>query len=298
MHETSRSTLLFVHGLTAMHPGGGTATGVVDLPVQRERHTRWPTVPGSTLKGVLRATCAADEDWTRTAFGPPPQESGSPYAGALSFSDARLLAFPVRSLKGVFAWTTCPAVLERLRRDLSLAGRPDTDFPDVPQVSGDRALCPQGSPLLIDPDGLMLEEFDFRREASDAGAAAWIADRAIADPATAGRLRNRLVVLPDDAFCHFASHATEVSARIGLDSETGTVRDGALFWEEYLPPETLFYAMVTAGDSRREDHTDKAADILRRLREALPDTLQIGGNATLGKGLCAVRLAPREGEQC
>ncbi len=47
------SALLFIHCLTGLHPGSGTALGVVDLPVQRERHTRWPIVPGSSLKGVL-----------------------------------------------------------------------------------------------------------------------------------------------------------------------------------------------------------------------------------------------------
>ena len=41
-------------------------------------------------------------------------------AGAVAFSDARILAFPVRSLSGVFAWVTCPAVLDRLSRDFGL----------------------------------------------------------------------------------------------------------------------------------------------------------------------------------
>ena len=51
------ANLLFIHALTGVHPGGGTALGVVDLPVQRERHTQWPMIPGSSLKGVLRDTC-------------------------------------------------------------------------------------------------------------------------------------------------------------------------------------------------------------------------------------------------
>lgn len=54
----SDKTLLFVHALTGLHPGSGTALGVVDLPVQRERHTDWPLIPGSSLKGVMRAECA------------------------------------------------------------------------------------------------------------------------------------------------------------------------------------------------------------------------------------------------
>src|SRR4051794_4247895 len=49
--------LLFLHAQTGLHPGSGTALGAVDLPVQRERHTQWPTIPGSALKGILRDVC-------------------------------------------------------------------------------------------------------------------------------------------------------------------------------------------------------------------------------------------------
>ena len=230
MPQASETALMFIHCLTATHPGSGTALGVVDLPVQRERHTQWPTIPGSTLKGVLRAESAArDSNWTHTAFGSP-VSNGSAHAGALSISDARLLAFPVRSLKGVFAWTTCPAVLDRLRRDLALVGGPFSRFPETRGVSGNDALCPAQSPLLIDGKAMLLEEFDFTRSADDAGVADWVADNALSDGATAARLRSNLVVLPDDSFVHFVRHATDVSARIGLDHEKRTVKDGALFW--------------------------------------------------------------------
>ncbi|HPZ82549.1 MAG TPA: RAMP superfamily CRISPR-associated protein, partial [Thermogutta sp.] len=48
---------LFLHAQTGLHPGTGTALGVVDLPVQRERHTQWPTIAASALKGILRDVC-------------------------------------------------------------------------------------------------------------------------------------------------------------------------------------------------------------------------------------------------
>ena len=53
--------LLGLHAQTALHPGSGTALGTVDLPVQRERHTHWPTIAGSALKGILgRCVSRAD----------------------------------------------------------------------------------------------------------------------------------------------------------------------------------------------------------------------------------------------
>ncbi|WP_424831268.1 type III-B CRISPR module RAMP protein Cmr4 [Ruegeria sp.] len=294
MPPTSETTLMFIHCLTATHPGSGTALDVVDLPVQRERHTQWPTIPGSTLKGVLRAaTHAAGMDWVQTAFGPK-TGNASDHAGAISISDARILAFPVRSLKGVFAWTTCPAVLDRLGRDLSIANTTNELNSNQWDIQGNSILCPKDSPLLIDEDGMLLEEFDFKRTGAAPEVANWIAENAIADGPTAARMRSNLAILADDAFGHFARHATEVAARIGLDADTRTVKDGALFWEEHLPPETLFYALVTSTDSRRSKDRTKAAEILERLNEAMPETLQIGGNATLGKGLCAVRLQAKE----
>ena len=295
MPTTSETTLMFIHCLTATHPGSGVALDVVDLPVHRERHTQWPTIPGSSLKGVLRAANQAEsEDWVQTAFGGPKTDNASGHAGAISISDARILAFPVRSLKGVFAWTICPAVLDRLRRDLAVAQCPDNPPPNKWDIQGNSVLCREDSPLLIDSDGMLLEEFDFKRTGNDPGVADWIAKNAVTDATTAARLRSHLALVDDDAFGHFVRHATEVSARIGLDPITRTVKNGALFWEEHLPPETLFYALVTSSDSRRREDSTTAAEILQRLSEEIPETLQIGGNATLGKGLCAVRIQARE----
>ncbi|HPP54698.1 MAG TPA: RAMP superfamily CRISPR-associated protein, partial [Thermoguttaceae bacterium] len=55
--QTNRKTasaLMFIHAQTSLHPGCGTALGTVDLPIQRQRHTGWPTIAGSALKGILR----------------------------------------------------------------------------------------------------------------------------------------------------------------------------------------------------------------------------------------------------
>lgn len=296
------SDLFFIHCLTGCHPGSGTALGVVDLPVQRERHTRWPTVPGSSLKGVLRAACSdrvgdGGADDLLAAFGPETGRAGD-HAGALSVTDARVLAFPVRSLNGVFAWVTCPAVLDRFRRDLAVVGY--RDFPAGPSVRESQAICAENSPLLICGRKLVLEEFAFTRTTDSAASDVW------ADPiarwlfargdVTAERFRARLVVLPDDDFGHFVQYATEVAARIGLDSETKTVKDGALFYEEFLPPETILYSLVLATESRKPDWRQSADRVLSWVRGAVPPVLQIGGDATVGKGLCSVRFAgaPRE----
>jgi CRISPR-associated protein Cmr4 len=284
--------LLFLHAQTGLHPGSGTALGTVDLPVQRERHTQWPVIPGSTLKGILRDACrrsTGNNGDLFAAFGPETAEADK-HAGALSLTDARILAFPVRSLKGVFAWVTCPAVLERLKRDLNLARTNGNAFSLPTGPAKDKALCQQNGPLIVDGNKLVLEEFEFERTSDADAVAAWVSQRAVGDEATQERLQSHLVVLHDDDFTHFVRHATEVVARVGLDYERKTVKQGALFYEEFLPAETLFYSVVLASASRRDGHGKSAADILKYLGDNLPPILQIGGDETIGKGLCAVRL--------
>ena len=296
MPDSSDANLLFIHALTGLHPGGGAAIGVVDLPVQRERHTQWPVVAGASLKGVLRDACrtgASEGEWL-AAFGPE-TERASDFAGALAFTDARLLAFTVRSLRGVFAWATCPAVLDRLRRDARLLAGSESPPPEPPRPARGEAACPTQSDNLIDGDRLLLEEFEFRRSGDDGGVAAWLATHALpeSDGATAERLARNLIVLHEDDFTHFARHATEVIARVGLDYERKTAKKGALFYEEFLPPETLFYAVVLAKASRHPDAGGEAADMLRFLRKRMPAVVQIGADQTIGKGLCATRVVGR-----
>jgi len=295
--ENSVSRLLFLHAQTPVHPGSGAALDVIDLPVQRERHTQWPTVPGSTLKGILRDACRPrdgdvdKEDWL-AAFGPETQDADK-HAGALAVTDARILAFPVRSLRGVFAWATCPAVLDRLRRDAALANC-NSGLPSaVPAPGRNECACSPGSPLLVDGRRVVLEEFELSRMEDNAVEwATWIARHGLADEPSRERFASHLVVLDDDQFTHFVRHATEVVARIGLDYEKKTVKPGALFYQEFLPAETLFYALAFANRSRRESRAKDATGIMQYVAEGVPPVLQIGGDETTGKGLCSVSLSP------
>lgn len=299
--------VLYLHALSPMHPGSGSALGVIDLPVQRERHTQWPLVPGSSLKGILRDAwrerlyqesddldnrAQADQaPWVTRLFGPPTigNDEGGAHIGALSITDARILAFPVRSLRGVFAWVTCPAVLHRLQRDLNLVGF--NDVPECVDVLPEEAYIASDSPLKVD-DKVLLEEFEFNAK-SHRGLDElfnWLPTQAFADEKTQQQASRQLVILSDDDFTHFVRHATEVQARVRLDYETKTAQKGALFYQEFLPAETLFYSLILADATRDgKSNLDRQA-VLSELAEHLPAYLQIGGDATIGKGLCATRL--------
>ncbi len=46
--------IVFLQAITSVHPGSGTEIGLVDKPVQREAHTGFVKIEGSTIKGALR----------------------------------------------------------------------------------------------------------------------------------------------------------------------------------------------------------------------------------------------------
>lgn len=288
--------LLTLHCLSPLHCGTGQGVAGIDLPVQRERHSGWPLVPGSSVKGVLRDAFRqqlddvadgdepharrADKDRRTIALFGAENELG---LGALVLGDAVLLAFPVRSLCGVFALCTCPLALARLAR---LPGGPAASRPKL----DDGILCSEQ--LIADGKQVVLEDHTLEhRSAVPADLRQLFTDLL---PADAAFLLDHLAVIDDDLFAWFARHATQVEARIALDPATKTVNDGQLFYEETVPPETVFVAPVAAEDARhpKADGTLKTADVALDALLGLVDgkSMQFGGKATIGRGQCALRL--------
>jgi CRISPR-associated protein Cmr4 len=94
--------LLFILTRTPLHVGAGVIGGLVDRPVLRERHTGQPVIPGTTLKGVFASEWSASAGEAGAArnpegawlFGTSTAGEESGVAGAMQFTEARLLAFP------------------------------------------------------------------------------------------------------------------------------------------------------------------------------------------------------------
>lgn len=311
MYKLAKPIFLFCE--SPVHAGSGSDLGIVDLPIQRERHTGFPKIEGSGLKGSLRDAFErrvelffqgkniAQEKNTESiglVFGP---EKGGEYAAALGLTDARILLFPVKSVKGVYAWVTCPQVLEKFKNDLLLAGIAQTW--EVPSVNS----TPDPCSLYVDAKEkeqekgkekkIVLEEYTFpaSADADCSRLARWLADVILPPEPSFNYLREKmardLLVLGDDDFRDFVQMSTEVITRTRIDPKTGTVATGALFTEEYLPAETVLYSLVLAApifNDKKGLFVDEERAVLQFFRENLPRVLQIGGNATIGKGL--VRL--------
>src|SRR2546430_6941162 len=121
----TETTILYLYVETPLHAGVGSGLSSIDLPLQRDRTSQYPMIQGSGIKGKLRATAEdviKDKGVIDILFGPP-TSGGDDYAGALIAGDARILLFPVRSLNGVFAYTTSYDVLSRFKRDKERRGR-------------------------------------------------------------------------------------------------------------------------------------------------------------------------------
>jgi len=275
-----------LHALSPLHAGTGHAADVIDLPTARMKATGIPFVPGSSIKGVLRdARRETGRDKTEAVFGP--SDDPAKHAGAFVVGDARLLALPVRSFRGAFAWTTSPLLLTLAKRDLE-----ELDL-SIPSIEGRGAQFAPGS-CCIHQGRLYLEDLDLPAVESEE-AKAWA--QRLAPLASPGDdiFTKHFAVVDDDTMAFLWDTATQVDARVRLGEKTRTVAPGALWLEESLPPESLLIGIFAADRSRRCG-VDMTPDEV--LQFALPqeEVLQLGGKATSGRGRCRiVPIAQKEG---
>lgn len=303
--KNAKQNLIGIYTRSPLHVGAGTSVDIVDLPVMRERITNFPVIPATSLKGVLRQQARdifdgndgdpavnllfgkQDDEQTKDANG-----KKKAYAGAVIVGEGKLLAFPVRSLKGCFAWITCPTALRRFERDWGIS----LDLDKLPREPDS---CCAGSSVAVsgsnDDCTVVLEEYPLTGTAN--GLAAQIAGKLLEagvcdDPVWQSDLADRLVIVHDDNFQHLVTSCTEIVARIEMNPATRTNKN--LFNQENVPCEALFYSVCTLLDARRPGDSQNPEQSFRKLfgkdRKRL---IQIGGDETVGLGLCEVKLTEK-----
>jgi CRISPR-associated protein Cmr4 len=284
-----QTKLLYIFTRTPLHVGAGASVGAIDQPVQRERHSKHPIIPGSSIKGVLRYTAICldqlDKDKTNDIFGPEltgENAEKDARAGDVTFGEARPLAFPVRSAKGAFAYITCPLALQRFARDANVT---------LPALANpDDQTCYAGSKVRLPSGNVVLEEYAFKT--SGTFHPDWEAElKGLVQDPVWQEAAGRLVLLSDGDFSHFVSTATEISNHVKIDAKTGAASKGALFNLESVPAETLFFAPVLIiGRPANEKKNHYQTDSEKELSDLLVrhPVLQFGGNSTTGRGFCSV----------
>lgn len=304
---------VFIQALSPLHAGTGQAVNsVVDLPIARYRSTGIPFLPGSSIKGVLRdaleerAPDTKERPFNLICFGPKPdlQESEEPleekekkrFAGAVVFNDARLLLLPVRSLRGTFAYVTSPLLLRLAQADLAVTF-PIPKLRRTPQGQGGqptqaRAVVLPGS-VLLHRDYVYLEDIDCQIAKNPPEAAViesvqqwgtWLAEQLFQN-GQRDLFSERFVVVDDETMTFLWETATQVDARIRINDKTHVVQEGALWYEESLPAESILVGLLAADRPRKPGHQPVTAEMLldHVIGQGRKD-LQFGGKATVGRG--------------
>lgn len=265
--------LLFYYCRTGVHCGSGSSLEVIDLPIQREKHTNFPIFQASSVKGTMRRFYNGLD--LESIFG---SESGNEYASCISFTDARVLFFPVKSFKEVFVWITCPLVLKKFQNDINIIGfNWESNIPDI--FNDTSALIFGSAEKLSLNNKLIIDEYVFDIVQNQ--------NQNLFDSLNLPHkefLLSKLIVISNDMFKFFVSSATDVIARTAIDKERGVVIPGALWYEEYLPSDTFLYSLVLAENSRSNENI-KSKNVIENLQHNINKIIQIGGNETIGKGI-------------
>ncbi len=278
--------LLTLFTRTPLHVGAGASVGAVDQPVVRERHTRFPVIPGSALKGVLAdlwlernekgEIVRSQEGKDLFGFDEKQTKENPGHAGSLYIGESKLLAFPVRSAKGCFAWITCPTALRRFDREKNAK----LPLNRLPTAAMDAMVS---DALMLGEGKAAFEEYVVSAKGRPDDAIVKALAELSSDPLWSSGLGDKLAIVSDELFQYFAENACEIAQHNRINDETHVVDDGALFNQENVPSEAMFYSVLR---SNVDGDFKKLSDKL----DSVGKVVQVGADITTGLGWCSVAL--------
>ena len=312
--EEGRNILVSFYTITPLHVGVGQAVGAVDLPVTKEKHTGIPFIPGTSIKGSLRDILEEkkilNEDEIEGFLGKELEESPEEITdkghsieksktGSLIFTEAKLLAYPFRSLNTPFIYGSCFLLLERFFRDLKVFGLEElTRNLNLDNVVKDKVYV---SSQQLAKELLILEDYAFKEEniifnKTIKNLTETISKLISSDGFSQDRFKENFVILPDREFCYLLKSVLPVQPRVKLTSAKtaskyispeGGEEKGNLWYEEFVPPESLFMSFIMDRPIVDKEKKYSALQFYEKCREKL-SLLQLGGNETVGYGWCVI----------
>jgi CRISPR-associated protein Cmr4 len=293
--------LVFIKTITNLHVGSGKGGEAVDLPIQRDSFG-FPVIYSSSLKGAIKSYIYRkyNRDIAEVLLGP--DEAGD-FASPISITDAYLLVFPARSLKGVYCYLTCPFLLKRFKEYLEIVGierelqQIIEKFEDLKENKG---FCNDPSQLTIDGNNILInEELLIPVEK----------DNNVENLRKRFNLDKELVIINDDDCLEQATRSLIRLTRVKLNRSAKTVESGP-WTEEYIPSKTLFFSAVFYSSIEKimkkkyKDNEQKQKEINSKIKDGKPENffrenlnlLIIGGHETIGSGLVKVTFLS-EGQQ-
>jgi len=282
---------IILRSVTPIHAGTGKAGGIVDLPIQRDEYG-YPCLYSSSIKGALKTALLyaftrmfnGNYENARRAvqalLGPEPEEEES-FESSIAILDAYLLAIPIRSLRGVYAYVTTPVLLRKFYDRLELfinylegkqnedkKGMTKNDYEkDKPILELERlkhmieeierelmdktdmAICISGEYKTLQVNELegkvvLVEEvFLDIKPLNDELKVNKDDIKLISELASKLKLEKPLLVISDDIAREIIERGLIRLTRVRLSRETKTVDTGP-WTEEYLPPKTVLHSLV------------------------------------------------------
>lgn len=285
--------LEYIKAISPIHAGTGQGLGLIDMPIQREAHTSFPKVEGSSLKGAIKFHIYNKiRDYSKTfednkkeneddfttfydIFGSDENDSNDESkASRIVFTDAKLLFFPVKAVDRLFYYVSCPYILKRWQDEIES----DAKFDYSSELKEGNCICFNGQENIILEDYLFENRSDINIEM----------EIIFQDDKLKSILnKENTIIISDQDFVDLVTMYTEVITRNKINPETGTAEASGLFTEEYLPSESILYYQVMESPRFVEETNDNKynKEPIDYYNEKLDSIFQVGANKTIGKGL-------------
>ena len=286
--------LYTLRALSPLHCGVGQGVNDIDLPTARNKLSGHPLVPASSLKGVLKdgfkSKYKDDDSWQSDCVALFGGESSSEHASAISIGDANMLALTVRSFFGTYAYLASPYTLLQVKNLYARTQQPVSIA--LPTMGLDKntesyhVMVCKGSLLSqTENNRVLLEELDLLVDSQNADDwADLIAPLYFSDEEGQAIFKKRFAIVDDNALNFLCETSLPVDARIAIDEETGTVKNGALWYEETVPLESLFIGNISVDRSHYSNVKKTDEQLTQFLVNQRNIICQVGGKSTTGKG--------------
>ncbi len=297
-----KPSLYLIRNLTNLHAGSGdTNYGIVDKQIQRDTASNLPVIHASSLKGAIRdhmtqklkaqsddktlskaakftlrvifgdeASTEKKEDETPSGEKKPDKLDRLPKQGLMTFFEARMLFVPMRSDKRPFYHVTSAATLNDARAWLEALGVEEL-WPKLP---------PSRNVVYDDQDATIEDTKCTKAPADD----------------TIDSIKkffgiDHLAIFGEEEFAALLE-SLPVIARNKLDNGKSV----NLWYEEVLPRQSILVTALSEYTVFDESDKKDFDNAFKKLHTTLKDDLiQVGGNASVGYGLC--RFERKGGEQ-
>lgn len=239
----------FIQCITNLHVGSGDASyGVVDKLVQRDPVTGYPTIHASSLKGALREHFENHETLKSSVNEIFGKENEDNDAGTYKFLNADLVALPIRCTYQQFV----------LGFDKKLA--------DFVNRKAETITSKNLFSILPDENNIYGADFEGEIFAEDIQLTKVKFENPVL--VTQNLITDRYATFKNDVFKSLVKNLPVIARnKVGKDKN--------LWYEEVVPHQTIFITFI--GASTGNTGFENAL---------VHDLIQIGGNASVGYGLC------------